>query len=81
MGDGWTRLDPGSAHAAPLAAAPIGHSSISNYDFGQNVLHNNAKTTIAINGAGSPGATSDAVASRMGQINSDLLRNFHGAAQ
>jgi len=81
MGGGWTRLDPSSAHAAPLAAAPLGHSSISNDDFGQNVLHNNAKTTITIDGAGSPGATADAVANRMCQINSDLLRNFHGAAQ
>jgi hypothetical protein len=79
--NGWIAAGGGYANAAPLSAAPIGHSSVNSYDFGNNIMHNNAKTTIVINGAGDPGATADAVAKKQGSLYSDALRNLQGAAR
>ena len=79
--NGWIAAGGGVANAAPASAAPIGHSSVSNYDFGDNVMHNNARTTIVINGAGDPGATADAVAKKQGSLYSDVLRNMQNAAR
>jgi hypothetical protein len=79
--NGWLAAGGGYAHAAPLSAAPIGHSSVTSYDFGQNVMNNNAKTNIIINGAGDPGATADAVAKKQGSLYADALRNLQNAAR
>jgi hypothetical protein len=77
--NGWIGAGGGYANAAPAASEPIGHSSVSNYDFGSNVI--NHKPTIIINGAGDPGATADAVAKKQGSLYSDALRNLQGAAR
>jgi hypothetical protein len=79
--NGWIAPGGGYAHAAPAPAAPIGHSSVNSYDFGNNIMNNHAKTTIVINGAGDPGATADAVAKKQGSLYSDALRNLQGAAR
>ncbi|MGO9770420.1 MAG: phage tail tip lysozyme [Roseiarcus sp.] len=75
----WLAAGGGYAHAAPAPAAPIGHNSVTSYDFGQNVI--NAKSNIVINGAGDPGATADAVARKQGSMYADALRNLQGAAR
>jgi hypothetical protein len=77
--NGWLAAGGGYAHAAPAAAAPIGHSSVNSYDFGSNVI--NHKPTFVINGAGDPGATADAVAKKQGSLYSDALRNLQGSAR
>ena len=75
--NGWIAAGGGYANATPAPAAPIGHSSVNSYDFGQNVI--NHKPTFNINGAGDPGATADAVAKKQGSLYSDALRNLQGS--
>ncbi len=87
--NGWIAAGGGVAYAAPalaapapntpVAAAPIGHSSVSNYDFGSNVIHH--KPTFNITAAGDPGATADAVAKKQGSLYADALRNLQGSAR
>lgn len=62
------------------AAAPIGHNTVTSYDFGRNVTLNN-KNNFVVNSAGDAGATARSIAGMQARVNTNLIRNLQSAAQ